>query len=187
VGKLSTADRYHCPAGLDFSLRAAGANAVDLMLSEHIRRLSREPSASVEKFSDGQVSVWERGWGALLEIGDRRYWCWETRAETSAQDGQELGVQFRAVGTASENGEWILEFYKDGMSFTDQTYGRAFVPPASAERIDGASIYVSTSEAHRLQVVIEQRECIGFHGARFHTSVEVNLDGDGYSGCGYVP
>jgi uncharacterized membrane protein len=61
------------------------------------------------------------------------------------------------------------------------------VPPAAPEQADGAIIYVSTSEAHRLQIVIEQRECMNLiNGERFQTSVQVNLDGDGYSGCGYV-
>ncbi|MGH7930074.1 MAG: hypothetical protein ACREQV_20040, partial [Candidatus Binatia bacterium] len=100
------------------------------------------------------------------------------------QDAHLRGVQFRATGA---EGDWILEVYEDGISFTDDAYGRAIVPPAVPEQAEGVTIYVSTSETHRLQIVIEQRECMNLiNGERFDTSVQVNIDGDGYSGCGYV-
>jgi uncharacterized membrane protein len=62
------------------------------------------------------------------------------------------------------------------------------VPRSVPEEAEGTTIYVSTTEAHRLQVIIDQRECVNFMtGERFEAGVEVNLDGDGYRGCGYAP
>jgi uncharacterized membrane protein len=94
------------------------------------------------------------------------------------------GVQFRAAGLEDN---WTLEVYDDRIIFSHDADGRVIVPPAPAEQADGATIYVSTSEAHRLQIVVEPRACTNLiNGKRFNARVEVNLDGDGYRGCGYV-
>jgi uncharacterized membrane protein len=109
----------------------------------------------------------------------------QERALSSREDAHLRGVRFRAGGT---EGDWILEVSEDGISFTDNVYGRAFVPSTIPEYAEGATIYVSTTETHRLQLIIEQRECVSpIDGERFELTVEVNLDGDGYHGCGYTP
>jgi uncharacterized membrane protein len=175
---------YRCDSRFDLSIRAAGTDSVDLYLPDDIRRLSRQPSGSGVKFTDGAVSVWSHGEDAILQDGARSYSCRQERQRSTPEDGSVAGVQFRAAG---EQGDWMLEVHEDGITFTDDEDGRVIVPPATPEQAGGAIIYVSTSEAHRLQIVIEQRECMNLiNGERFQTSVQVNLDGDGYSGCGYV-
>ena len=44
------------------------------------------------------------------------------------------------------------------------------------------------AEAHRLQARVEQRECVdSMSGERFEATVGVELDGQRYRGCGFVP
>ena len=154
-------------------------------MPDEVRRLRREQTASGVKYSDPDVSLWSKGREVTLQIRGRGYLCVEERAGSIREDALVRGVQFRAAG---EKAEWILEVLKDQISFTDSVYGSAVVPRSVPEEAEGTTIYVSTTEAHRLQVIIDQRECVNFMtGERFEASVEVNLDGDGYRGCGYAP
>ena len=182
--ELPTAYTYRCSANVDFVIKAAGNDAVDLFLPNTIRRLLRQPIASGVKFSDGEISVWNKGAESVFEIRERSYPCRNERASSIRPDARLRGVQFRAAGA---KGEWLLEVAENGISFTDDEDGHVIVPAAIAERTDGATVYVSTSEAHRLQIVVEERECMNvINGERSETTVQVNLDGYGYSGCGYV-
>ena len=176
---------FDCASGPTIVTRIAAPDAIDLILPDEVRRLHREPSAFGVKYSNQDVSLWNKGREATLYIRERRYLCVEERAGSIREDALLRGVQFRATG---EEADWVLELLKDQISFTDSVYGSAVVPRPLPEEAEGRTIYVSTTEVHRLQVIINQRECVNFiTGERFEASVEVNLDGDGYRGCGYAP
>jgi uncharacterized membrane protein/membrane-bound inhibitor of C-type lysozyme len=176
---------FNCASGPTIVTRIVDRDAIDLVLPDEIRRLRREPTSSGVKYSDNGVSLWSKGREVTLQARGRSYRCVEERAGSIREDALVRGVQFRASG---EDAEWVLEVLKDRISFTDSVYGSAVVPRFLPEETDGTTIYVSTTEAHRLQVIIDQRECVNFMtGERFEAIVEVNLNGEGYRGCGYAP
>ncbi len=176
---------FNCASGPTIVTRLAGGDAIDVVLPDEVRRLHRERSASGVKYSNQDVSLWSKGREATLQIRGRRYLCLERRAGSIREDALVRGVQFRASG---EEADWLLEVLKDRITFTDSIYGSAVLPRVVPEEARGTKIYVSTTDAHRLQVIIDQRECVHFMtGERFEAIVEVNLDGDGYRGCGYAP
>lgn len=182
---LLAAYAFNCVSGPTIITRIAGGDAIDLVLPDEIRRLRRELTAFGVKYSNYDVSLWNKGREVTLQIRGHSYLCVEERAESIREDALLRGVQFRASG---EEGDWVLEVSKERISFTDSIYGSAVVPRSAPEETEGTTIYVSTTEAHRLQVIIDQRECVNFMtGERSEASVEVNLDGDGYRGCGYAP
>jgi uncharacterized membrane protein/membrane-bound inhibitor of C-type lysozyme len=176
---------FNCASGPTIVTRIAGRDAINLVLQNEVRRLHRERAASGVRYSDRDVSLWSNGGEVTLRIREDSYVCLEERAESIREDARLRGVQFRATG---KEAEWVLEVWKDRISFTDNIYGSAVVPGSVPEERDGTTLYVSTTEAHRLQVIIDQRECVdSMTGKHFEASVEVNLDGDGYRGCGYAP
>jgi uncharacterized membrane protein len=176
---------FNCFPGPEIVIRTLGSDAVDLVLPDQIRRLTRQRSASGVEYSDHAVTLWNKGQDAVLYRHGRKHPCKEDLLRSIRADAQIRGVQFRATGTEND---WVLEMFADKISFTDTVYGRAIVPAAVAEVREGNTVYVSTTETHRLQLIIEQRECVRrMDGERFEVTVEVNLDGDGYRGCGYRP
>jgi membrane-bound inhibitor of C-type lysozyme/uncharacterized membrane protein len=180
-----SAHKFSCPAGPTFIIRAVRSDAVDLVLPDQVRRLRRQKAGSGVKYSDSQVTIWNRGDEAVFYDGGRSYPCREARALSIREDAHLRGVQFRAAGSHET---WVLEVWDDLISFSDDTYGTAIVPLTVPEKVENLTIYVSATEAHRLQVVIEARDCVNArNGERFEASVEVNIDGDAYRGCGYAP
>jgi membrane-bound inhibitor of C-type lysozyme len=107
---------FNCASGPTIVTRIVDRDAIDLVLSDEVRRLRREQTASGVKYSDPDVSLWSKGREVTLQIRGRGYLCVEERAGSIREDALVRGVQFRAAG---EKAEWILEVLKDQISFTD--------------------------------------------------------------------
>jgi uncharacterized membrane protein len=58
-------------------------------------------------------------------------------------------------------------------------------PTAVVDAVHAATVYTVVTEAHRLLVRIEERECLdSMSGERFAARVAVELDHRQYQGCG---
>ena len=68
---------YECADGVALALTEATPDAVDAWLSDGRHRLTRAPTASGARYTDGQVSVWNKGAELLLERDDRSWRCTE--------------------------------------------------------------------------------------------------------------
>jgi putative lipoprotein len=82
---------------------------------------------------------------------------------------------------------WMLELGKnESMEFTYNA-GEAKAATPLPEKIQSGNktIYRAETEAHKLEVIIEQHICVdSMSGREFSHTVEVVRDGEHYSGCG---
>jgi heat shock protein HslJ/membrane-bound inhibitor of C-type lysozyme len=70
---------YDCAGGPALALSEADGEAVDAWLSDGRRRLPRVPAASGARYTDGQVSVWNKGAEVLLEREGQSWQCQENQ------------------------------------------------------------------------------------------------------------
>jgi uncharacterized membrane protein len=183
---------FDCDGGTSFILAmnkgGTGADeAVDLVLPDRRYRLPRVVAASGAHYAAGNVSVWNKGREATLDLDGRMSRCVENRPRSIVEDARARGVEFR--GTGNEPG-WVLEILADRMLFIDAYGARRVATPRPARQGGAASgdeVYVAVTEAHRLAVRIRPGSCIdSMSGARHGSGVEVELDGASYRGCGDV-
>jgi heat shock protein HslJ/uncharacterized membrane protein/membrane-bound inhibitor of C-type lysozyme len=188
VGERAEAARaFECADGPAFVLVPVLGGDAALELSRDVLRLTREPTASGARYSDGRVSVWNKGAEALLELGGLTYRCAESRAGSIRADARLRGVVFRAAG--NEPG-WVLEVRRDRIVFVGSYGAERVTVPRPAPQVDfanGETIYAAATEAHRVRVLIRERECVdSMSGDRSEASVSVEIDDRAYRGCGYA-
>lgn len=123
---------------------------------------------------------------ALLERGDTIFThCRATALSSPWEAAHFRGVDFRGIG--QEPG-WYVEIHDGERIDFVGDYGdrRASMPaPAPATDPAGRITYDARSDAHRLRITIEHRECAdGMSDERFTETVTVDLDGKRYEGCG---
>lgn len=188
VGERAEATRaFECADGPRFVLVPVLGGDAALELSRDVLRLTREPAASGARYSDGRVSVWNKGGEALLELGGLRYRCMESRAGSIRADARLRGVDFRAAG--NEPG-WVLEVLGDLIVFVGSYSAEWVTVPRPAPQVDvanGETVYAAVTDAHRVRVLIRERECVdSMSGDRSEASVSVEIDDRAYRGCGYA-
>ena len=105
---------FDCSGGPGFVITQVDSEAINLALPDGVRRLTRERTASGAQYSDGQITVWNKGQEAALEISGHTYTCVENRARSIREDARARGVEFR--GTGNEPG-WVLEVLPDRIAF----------------------------------------------------------------------
>jgi putative lipoprotein len=177
---------FDCAEGPVFVLVPVLGGDVALELDRDVLRLTRQPTGSGARYSDGKVTVWNKGREASLDVGGLTYRCTESRAGSIRADARLRGVDFRATG--NEPG-WALEVLQDRIVFLDQGGARLTVP-RPAPQVDpesGETVYAAEIDGHRLRVLIRERECVdSMSGERAESSVAVEMDGRAYRGCGYA-
>jgi heat shock protein HslJ/uncharacterized membrane protein len=177
---------FDCAEGPVFVLVPVLGGDVALELDRDVLRLTRQPTGSGARYSDGKVTVWNKGREASLDVGGLTYRCTESRAGSIRADARLRGVDFRATG--NEPG-WALEVLQDRIVFLDQGGARLTVP-RPAPQVDpesGETVYAAETDGHRLRVLIRERECVdSMSGERAESSVAVEMDGRAYRGCGYA-
>jgi putative lipoprotein len=158
-----------------------------LELSRDVLRLTPAPAASGARYSDGRVSVWNKGGEALLELGGFTYRCTESRAGSIRADARLRGVDFRATG--NEPG-WVLEVLRDRIVFMGSNGTERVTVPRLPPQIDfmsGETLYLAETDVHRVRILIRERECVdSMSGDRSEASVSVEIDERAYRGCGYT-
>ena len=188
VGERAEAARaFECADGPGFVLVPVLGGDAALELSRDVLRLTREATASGARYSDGRVSVWNKGGEAVLEFGGLTYRCAESRAGSIRADARLRGVDFRATG--NEPG-WVLEVLGDRIVFVGSDGAERVTVPRPAAQVDfanGETVYVAATDAHRVRVLIRERECVdSMSGDRSEASVSVEIDDRAYRGCGYA-
>jgi putative lipoprotein len=159
--------------------------AVDLILPVRRYRLPRVVAASGVHYAAGAVSVWNKGREATLEVDGRVSRCVENRPRSIAEDARARGVEFRATG--NEPG-WMFELLPDRLVFVDAYGARRITTPRPARQSgspSGGDVYLAVTESHRLTLRIRPTPCVDtMSGDRHGSTVEVELDGTRYRGCG---
>jgi putative lipoprotein len=180
---------FDCDSGPSFILARieGGTEAIDLVLPDRRYRLPRVVAASGVHYAAGAVSVWNKGREATLEIDGRVSRCVENRPRSIAADARARGVELRATG--NEPG-WTFELLADRLVFVEAYGARRVTTPRPARQSglpsDG-DVYVAVTESHRLTVRIRPVACVDtMSGERHGSTVEVELDGTPYRGCGDV-
>ncbi|HSF04684.1 MAG TPA: META domain-containing protein [Methylomirabilota bacterium] len=181
---------FDCAGGPSFVMARAAASAgaseaIDLVLPDRHHRLPRLPAASGIRHADRGVSVWNKGREAILDLDGRVYRCLENRPRSIREDARARGVEFRASG--NEPG-WTWELLPDGMVFVGG-YGTQRVatprPSRQSSATRGETVHAAVTETHRLTVRIRDNTCVdSMSGDRYASTVEVELDGKAYRGCG---
>src|SRR4029453_6009722 len=73
--RAEVARAFECADGPGFVLVPVLGGDAAVELSRDVLRLSAEPTVSGARYSDGRVSVWNKGGEALLELGGFTYRC----------------------------------------------------------------------------------------------------------------
>jgi len=161
--------------------------ASDLVLPDRRYRLPPVVAASGVHYAAGTVSVWNKGRETTLEIDGRVFRCVENRPRSIAEDARARGVELRATG--NEPG-WTFELLADRLVFVAGYGARRVTTPRPARQRGAPSdgdVYVGVTESHRLTVRIRPAPCGDtMSGERHGYSVDVELDGTSYRGCGDV-
>jgi putative lipoprotein len=187
VGSFSfEAYAYNC-GGQEITVRA-GDGELALVLPERSLLLPQVEAASGARYSDGQVSFWGKGIeSGILTAEGKDIECELDRQRTPWVDARARGATFRAVG--QEPG-WNLEIHPDRIVMVYQYGNRRVVVPnvgliENADSPDPERRWQATTEAHELQVTVEDRGCTDvMSGETFPARVKVKLDGRDYAGCG---
>lgn len=149
--------------------------------------LPRAVSASGEKFSDGNAIFWMKGDSVFLDYEDGTFReCSNQPSKAIWEHSKLTGVSYRGAG--NEPG-WSVEIVRNGSLTFVTDYGETIyvftTPEALIDRKSASTTYRSAKNSHKIQVRIVGVDCFDdMSGERFPTSVEINLDGKIYHGCG---
>ena len=178
---------FDCADGQKFVLARTTAkpDAVDLVLGERRERLTHVPTGSGAQYVAGGTSVWTKGRDAMLEVEGRVVTCVENRPRSILEDARARGVEFRASG--NEPG-WVWELLPDGMVFVG-AYGAERLTMSRADTRStsslGVGVYVGVARGHQLTARVLPGPCVdSMSGVQFTSTVQVELDGKAYRGCG---
>lgn len=177
---------YECSNDFSFVARVED-DIVWVFLPYKTLKLTREPSASGEKFSDSQTLFWAKKNTALLEYNRTKYRnCINNRARAIWEHAKLNGVDFRAVG--NEPG-WYLEIRAADTILFVGDYGNAryefHAPHPLTEQPARKTIYQTKAGDKSLTVIIEGRSCNdSMSGEAFEATVQVQLNQIGHQGCG---
>jgi len=174
---------YEC-TGYEFIART-GPGEMAVWLEDRYLVLSRQYSASGEKYVEGDVTFWIKGDEAMLILDKQKYGdCVLAPQRVPWEDARRRGVDFRAVG--NEPG-WHLEIQHDRHILFVGDYGMNRVLFSSPDlSIDGAlSIYSASNENSELRVEILDQLCTDtMKGETFASKVTVFLGEKTFTGCG---
>ena len=177
---------YECNDSYRFIARHLNGK-VWLFLPEKTIGLPQVPSGSGAKYREGQITYWNKGHEALLEINDVKYLnCYNNRSKAIWEDAKFRGVDFRAVG--NEPG-WNLEIISSERIVFVSNYGQErymFITTApSIDQQKRTTVYTAKNDKHDLSVMIVGRRCRDtMRGDVMETTVTVILDDKTYQGCG---
>lgn len=176
---------YECDDGYGFVARIQGETAW-VFLPETTAALPHVPAGAGARYSEGGITYWSKGEGALLEVaGAEHVACANNWRRAVWEHAKLSGADFRAVG--NEPG-WLLEIYPRRMVLVTD-YGEhryEFETPDPVENTEERrATYETSDRGLRVIVVIEGRECRDtMSGEVFEAAVAVKLNEATYRGCG---
>lgn len=156
-----------------------------LFLADTTVHLKSIVSPSGAKYQSGDYMYWSKGEEASIKAAGKLYeHCRNDRREATWQDAKLRGVTFRATG--NEPG-WYMEMKADSIKYVlDYGERRFFTPaPATTQCSDSVSTrYEIETGNHAIEIRILNKPCTSMSGKRFSRSVELEVDGKTYHGCG---
>ena len=174
---------YECTA-YEFIART-GPGEMAVWLEDRYLILSREYSASGEKYVESDVTFWVEGDDALLIIGNQEFGdCELAPHRVPWEDARRRGVDFRAVG--NEPG-WYLEIQHDRHILFVGDYGmnRTLFLSPTQDTVGVLTIYTANMDKKELRVEVLDELCTDtMKGDTFASQVTVYLDKKSYKGCG---
>lgn len=175
-----------------FTMRS-GPGEIALWLPPRFARpylvLGQVRAASGARYEEDDVVVWTKGDEATLTIGaDTFAGCRHDRKASIWEHAKLSGVDFRAVGNEPP---WVLEIRRDESLTMWLGYDRQRIVTPHPEPLTDAearrTTYHAVTEAHDITVTLSLPEgpCRdSMSGDEFETTVEIQLDGRSYRGCG---
>ena len=174
---------YEC-TGYEFIART-GPGEMAVWLEDRYLILSREYSASGEKYVEGDVTFWTKGDETLLIIARQKFGdCELAPHRVPWEDARRRGVDFRAVG--NEPG-WHLEIQHDSHILFVGDYGmnRALFLSPTQDTVGALTVYTASMNKEELRVEVLDELCTDtMKGDTFASKVTVYLDEKSYTGCG---
>ena len=174
---------YEC-TGIEVIARV-GPGEMALWLPDRYLVLSQVRAASGTRYVEGDVTFWIKGEELLLVVGSERYKdCALNRLRAPWEDARRRGVDFRASG--NEPG-WTLEI-KDGRQLLyvgDYGARRLLLENPDRRADESGFVYRASAGDDRIEVRVSHAPCIdSMKGTPFPATVEVQLNGKYYQGCG---
>lgn len=174
---------YEC-TGYEFIART-GPGEMAVWLEDRYLILSRQYSASGEKYIEGDVTFWSKDEEATLIVDHQKFGdCQLAPHRVPWEDARRRGVDFRAVG--NEPG-WYLEIQHDHHILFVADYGvnRALFSSPSLSTVGGLTIYSASTDKKELRVEILDELCTDtMKGDTFASQVTVYLGDRILKGCG---
>lgn len=146
---------FECADG-DFLVRT-GPGELALWLGDDYRVLSHVPSASGNKYQEGDITVWMKGEEALIDSPDlvgRN--CHNNPQRALWEDAKRRGIVFR--GSGNEPG-WVLELQPEHLTLRLQDGSTRSAPLPEAQHAGRITRYVTSSQAGTLNVELENTRC----------------------------
>jgi uncharacterized membrane protein/membrane-bound inhibitor of C-type lysozyme len=181
-----TFEAYAYDCGDIMVVSRAGDDELKLTLPDRRLTLPQVTSASGARYLLDDVGFWSKNIdSAVLTLDGEDIPCTLNRRETPWVDARARGALFRGVG--QEPG-WHLEIHPERMVLVYRYGERRAVAPNPGSTVDPdqpVRRWQATTEAHTLEVTVEDRACTDVMSGDFYPStVVVRLDGVKYSGCG---
>jgi membrane-bound inhibitor of C-type lysozyme len=174
---------WYCAGGYQF-VAEAGKDQARVTLPDKTVTLAAAPSASGAKYSDGQVTFWNKGSEAMLEMGSESYrGCTVDETAGSLAHAKQSGADFHAAG--GEPG-WTLDIVDKGHTTLVTAYGKnryEFSTP-QPQQTSGETRYEANQGGAKIEITIEHRPCRGLSGLPSEATVRVEVEGSRYQGCG---
>jgi uncharacterized membrane protein len=164
------------------------ADEMWLFLPGNTARLSREPSGSGAKYTDGEVVFWGKGSEALLDFGDgTNIKCAENRRGSILETVKLNGGDF--WGTGNEPG-WTLEMYPGRFvlitNYGDDRYDLALSDPE--ENVESRqTVFRALGTDVDLTITLTGTHCLDtMSDHEYETTVTVQVGETVYRGCGHA-
>ncbi len=174
---------YEC-TGIEVIARV-GPGEMALWLPDRYLVLPQVRAASGTKYVEGDVTFWSKGDDLLLQVGSERYTdCELNRLRAPWEDARRRGVDFRAAG--NEPG-WHLEVKEGRQLLYVGNYGatRLLLDHPQKSVDDAGYTYRAAAGGDTLEVRVTDLPCTdSMAGASFPATVELQLNGRFYQGCG---
>lgn len=156
-----------------------------VFLPDKTVRLPHVRSGSGARYSNGEITYWNKGREALLQIGSVTTRCVENRRRSVIEDAKLRSVDYWATG--NEPG-WRLELDARNLRFITN-YGQdrySFVAPKpQVDRANRRTLYKSEGNGSTIMVQIDGKTCRdSMSGEGFESTVIVTLNDKTYHGCG---
>jgi membrane-bound inhibitor of C-type lysozyme/uncharacterized membrane protein len=164
--------------------------------------LTRAPTGSGSKFTDGEILFWSHGEEAMLQVGDVVHRdCYQDPSRGLWEGAKLAGRDFHAVG---DEPKWLLRILDGGgnlgltLEIPDGT-ARGTDPLAreypgeryrfgsvQREFLPRATVYRAREGAHAIEVTLRDEACaISAVGGATLRSVRVRLNDRTFDGCGH--